>query len=297
MANMTAKIIADSISESGKRITTMHLRYPRFIHAELMTHRVLSRNARSSRAVPVKKMLEEISRDPVIPSYWGKNQSGMQASEENNEMIFIDYGHGSCDFTREGAWLYASEQAVRVATEFMKAGYHKQVVNRLLEPFMYIDTLVTATDWENFMFLRDHKDAEPHIRDLAIVMKEAMKDSTPNLLRENEWHMPYITEEDKKLHATNVLLKISVARSARISYAAFDDDGSVEKELERYKLLVESVPLHASPAEHQAKPDRWDEHKTRTVNQRKGWQKSELHGNLTGWIQYRKMLDNEFVKG
>lgn len=293
MTTISAKIIADSISPDGIRITTFHLRYPRFIHAELMTHRVFSRNARSSRAVPVGKMIEEIQNDPVIPIHWGKNQAGMQAHEEQNmdvELLDEEFGQGPF-LSREDAWLWARDQAVIAAKSFHAAGYHKQIVNRLLEPFMHIDTLVTATEWSNWYALRDHKDAEPHIKKLAQVMKEARDASIPYLRTPGSWHLPYVEMDEVDDYGLEVAQKLSVARSARISYAPFDGNASIEKELERYELLVGSYPMHASPAEHQATPDR--RRSAGISDWTQGWWKEELHGNFVGWIQYRKTLQGE----
>jgi thymidylate synthase ThyX len=316
MTEISAKIIKDSISPDGVRITTIHMRYPRFIHAELMTHRVFSRNARSSRAVPIEKMLKECMEDPVVPLYWGKNQKGMQASEECNEPVALKtevlalqqytvgeeplkfktrYGEVEAgptyysykkEYTREEAWLLARNSAVEHAHAFMEAGYHKQVVNRLIEPFIHIDTLVTSTYWKNFLYLRDHKDAEPHIRDLAIAVQKAMDESQPEKLNYHEWHLPYVTQEDHDqykdyAYAGNVLVKVSAARCARISYTPFEGIGNHASEIERYNKLV-GDPMHASPMEHQAL----------AFNPSMGYSK-EYCGNFYGWIQYRKTLKNE----
>lgn len=317
---MFAKIVLDSVSPDGIRLTTMHLRYPRMIHSELMTHRVLSRNARSSRAVPVRTMLDEVRNDPFVPWHWGKNQKGMQAGEECNAFITLpdvaNFDHGldwtTNDHSREDAWLLARDHAVTSAEAFMEAGYHKQIANRLLEPFVWIDTLVSSTDWANFFALRDHPDAEPHLQDLARMMKQAMEASTPGALKPNQWHLPYVTENDRDyacfdmglgantLEYWDVLIKLSVARCARISYKPFDGDASIEREFQRYEQLVGSAPIHASPAEHQARPDR---HSNREVTMAKfggwepnDWMKRELHGNFRGWIQFRKTLPNEAAK-
>lgn len=300
MTTISAKIIADSVSPEGIRLTTMHLRYPRFIHAEVMTHRVFSRNARSSRAVPAATMIQEVIDDPVIPIHWGKAQKGMQAYEENETPVCI---HGNT-ITREAAWLHARDRAVEIAQAFADAGYHKQVVNRLLEPFMHIDTLVTATQWSNFLALRDHHAAEPHIQVLARAVGDAMAASEPEFLQPGQWHLPYLSDEEMtsiwldefgggqapgmEEEALDFCRKISVARCARISYTPFDGNGSYEAELKRYDLLVGEQPIHASPAEHQATPDTmmrafWNAR----------WHHPELHGNFEGWIQYRKTLAGE----
>lgn len=298
---MFVKVIADSVTEYGQRIVTFHARYPRIIHGEVMTHRVFSRNARSSRAVPVKTILQEIIDKPFIPWHWGKNQKGMQATEECNEFVKISlpFMHDNYDYselvyndinhTRESAWLWARDQAVTAAKGFMDAGYHKQVINRLLEPYSWIDTLITTTDLANFYHLRDHGDAEPHFHDLAKLVRQAVAASVPVKILEGQWHIPFISPDEINLDI-EIKLKLSVARCARISYKPFDGDGSHERELERYDLLVGSEPLHASPAEHQAMADYIDE-----------WGRFEncdKAGNLgRGFMQYRKTLKNECVYG
>lgn len=167
-----------------KVLSTLLLRYPRWIHAEFMTHRVFSRNAASSRAIPIKKLIQDVMENPAIPLFWGKNQKGMQANEECHALVefgeeWVDTGIGLLPDTkrlaREEAWLLARNQAVNAAEAFMNAGYHKQIVNRLLEPFAHITVLVSATEWENFLELRDHKDAEPHIRMLAQEIRKCLE--------------------------------------------------------------------------------------------------------------------------
>lgn len=296
---------------SAPPIYTIRMRYPRIIHAELMTHRVFSRNARSSRAVPVSRMIEEVRHSPFVPWHWGKNQKGMQAAKECNELIPIE---GLDDLTREEAWHWMSQYSADTAEAFSQAGYHKQICNRLLEPFMWIDTLVTSTDWENFLWLRDHADAEPHLIDLARMVKQAIATSEIQDLQPGEWHLPYITQEDWEgvlglisvepgARATTfqvhpLLKKISAARCARISYAPFDGDASYERELDRYDSLLSSDRIHASPLEHQATPDRqgyWAD-SANFISERDGdWDRPELHGNFRGWIQYRKTVPGEAV--
>lgn len=335
MTTISAKVIADSISAIGVRLTTIQLRYPRFIHAENKTHRMhvehgsyieeygvptglmydpnISRNGRSSRAVPVPRMIQEVMDDPVVPIRWGKAQPGMQAYEEHDALVPVPWIDFEPEITTRGvrrtivrhpmppeqAWLNARDKAVEVARAFHEAGYHKQVINRLLEPFMHIDTLVTATNWSNWFALRDHHAAEPHIEKLAQEMRSAIGAAKPKYLQHGEWHLPYADRpEDHEAVAgfadpLQTRIKLSVARCARISYAPFDGDASIEKELERYDLLVGSQPLHASPAEHQATPDL-----AIPVNAKREviYQKPHLSGNLKGWIQYRKTLPGECVR-
>ena len=303
MSDPFFKINTFSVSPQGIPLVTAEARYWRGIHAEVKTHRSFSTNSRSSRAVPVSKMMEEIAEDPFVPKHWGKNQKGMQATEECVEKVWafdrlsIDFLHREMD--REEAWRNARSWALECAAGFHNAGYHKQIVNRLLEPFMMIDTLITSTNWANFFALRDHKDAEPHLRDLAQMAKEEFRawKGKAKLLQPGEWHLPYITEDD--LRQIPMFLKqsfddmefarrVSAARCARISYAPFDGNASYEAELARYDQLVTNWPVHASPVEHQATPDRY-------ASQYEGgvWEYPGQHRNFRGWRQYRAMIPME----
>jgi thymidylate synthase ThyX len=274
MTIITAKVIEDSVAESnGVRLTTLQLQYPRFIHAEFMTHRVFSRNASSSRAIPVAKVIEQVRTDPAMPIHWGKNQPGMQANEELQ-------GDERAQAIRQ--WKLAAERAADCANIMNTLGVHKQVANRLLEPFQYMHVIVTATEWLNFFDLRAHPDAQPEIHALALVMRHAFEQSKPNTLREDDWHLPYVTRQERLENFGNVelLLKISAARCARVSYLTHDGQTpSIEKDIALYDRLVGSVPLHASPIEHQATPmgkdgqDLWS-------------------GNFRGWTQYRKIVES-----
>lgn len=292
----TATVIADSISPQNIRLTTFQLRYWRPIHSELMTHRVFSRNAGSSRARPSARIIEQVRNTPWGPIHWGLNKPGMQATEE---------AWGTLLEKAKLQWHAAACSAADHAESFEKKGLHKQIVNRLLEPFTYIDVVVTATDYANWFALRDHPDAQPEIQDLARRMKQAMDESTPELIEPGAWHLPYITEDDwyaaqrycqvgritrdmpRYGEKLDVVLKISTARCARVSYKAFDGNvASIEDDLRLYDRLLSSQPLHASPAEHQATPD--------TINNCM-WDYPHHHGNFRGWIQYRKTIPNEFV--
>lgn len=283
-------ILAESIAASicnGKRIDTLRLRYPKFIHGEFMTHRMFSRNASSSRAIPVERMIEDIKRDTAMPVHWGKNQTGMQARKEHNAPVEMRYENGQVDFTgRIDAWNAARDQAIEYALFFHRAGYHKQIVNRLLEPFMHINVVVTATEWDNFFELRDHEDAQPEIRVLAQAIKRAMASRTPVELQFGEWHLPFFDggfiRRDgfaSPAYEQRVALAqfISVARCARVSYLTHDGKPSTLGEDEiLFKKLAGSRPLHASPLEHQATPDpsHWYKHQ---------W------ANFRGWRQFRSI--------
>lgn len=290
-----AIIVADSITKQGKRITTMQLRYPRFIHSELMTHRVLSRNASSSRAIPVQKMIDQVRNEPATPVYWGKNQSGMQAAEElqGKELELAKWD-----------WELAATAAAQVAESMQKKGIHKQVANRILEPFQFISVVVTATEWDNFFELRAHPDAQPEFQFLALMMKAAMGESTPHVLREDEWHVPYVqtkfsVKDGLTYHWNGVrigldeALKCSAAACARASYNKHDGTtASVVENIDLHDKLVGSDPKHASPVEHQATPDTisWFASLRKFIGLSQ-FHNRHLHGNFVGWVQYRKLIE------
>lgn len=281
-------IIADSISPSDIRLTTFELEYPRFIHSELMTHRMFSRNAASSRAIPVKTMIQLINSNPAKPIHWGQNQSGMVANEELKEPYLSEV---------KSLWDKARENTCNIAIEMSERGAHKQIVNRILEPFQIIKTVLTATEFSNFFYLRTHKDAQPEIRKLASLMLEAYLNSSPVLLDSKKWHTPYYGKgywsEDQE-NTLEEALAISASCCAQVSYRKLDD--SLDKAKDIFKRLVETKPVHASPFEHQAtpmdeshfscKPEQWSEKGiTHMTSDKNLWS-----GNLRGWIQYRQLI-------
>lgn len=288
-----AEVICDSVSEQSKRLTTFKLRYPKFIHGEFMTHRAVSRNASSSRAIPTSKLIEEVRSDALRagPVFWGKNQKGMQAAEE------LEIGPKKL---AKEVWQAAAWYASNYANELVSLGVHKQIVNRLLEPFSHINVVATATEWDNFFGLRLHKDAQPEMRALAIAMWEARKASTPQFLKPGQWHLPFVPDQvgncGQSFLETTVLdeaIKISVARCARVSYESFETGRRSEiwEDLKLYDRLLGAQPLHASPAEHQATPDI----KNTTYHEVDPYRNMHEHGNFVGWRQFRKMLPNEAV--
>lgn len=270
-----AEIIKDSVSTAGARITTFVLTYPRFIHAEFMTHRMLSRNASSSRAIPVSKFMEAIRNNPAMPISFSKNCKGMQAQEEiesQDEAVKV--------------WLEARDAMMEFVQRLSDLGVHKQHANRLLEPFQHITVVATATDWANFFALRCHPDAQPEFQELAKCMWNKYSQSNPQILQTGEWHLPFVTEEDEKRIAPHLWtlenqIKTSVAKCARVSYNTHDGTNlTLEKDVELYERLVGGAPIHASPTEHQAQ----------ALNDPK-----RRSGNLKGWLQYRKTLCNENI--
>lgn len=267
------KIVKDSISEKGVRLTTFQLKYWRAIHAELMTHRVFSRNASSSRAIPVSKMLKQVWNEPAGPIHWGDNQPGMQA---DNSLIGVRLK------AAKFLWRLAAKLACCVAWGMIKVNLHKQVANRLLEPFGYISVVVTATEFDNFFHLRAHPDAQPEIQELAEEMLNRYNSYKPTLLKEGQWHLPYISEDEFNIYTIEDLQKMSAARCARVSYLTHDNmRPSYAKDIELHDRLVASVPAHMSPTEHQATP----------AND------SGFHKNFRGWKQYREVVEQRHKNG
>lgn len=292
---ISAKVVADSETVADGelvRLATIEARYPRFIHAEVMTHRMFSRNASSSRAIPVKRAIRMIREDPAMPIHWGANQPGMQADQELGSIAKA---------VMRFLWLAGMWIMTTIALLADRLGAHKQIVNRLCEPWAHITVVISATEWANFFMLRRHRDAQPEIRALADAIYLAMKDSDPSYLVEGEWHLPYIDENydlrearvyaaqignrdsnGSRVEAIEILKMMSAARCARVSYLTHDGKNpTVEQDVALYKRLAGSSPIHASPLEHQATPTG----------------STAFVANFRGWKQFRKEHGNENVPG
>lgn len=239
-----ATIIADSIPPSGVRLTTIEVTLHRFVLAELNTHRVFSRNSASSRAIPVRKQIARVVDDPAIPVEFGANQRGMQAGEP---LTGEDHDRALT------AWLEARDHAVEAVTRLQELGVHKQVTNRLLEPFMWHTVIVTATEWDGFWEQRCSPLAQPEIRVAAEAMKAAYDASEPAQVGMGEWHTPYLRDEDGDLDDESAR-QVSAARCARVSYLTHDGRRDISKDIELYERLVTARPPHWSPLEHVATP-------------------------------------------
>lgn len=316
-----AKIIADSLGPFGNRIITYVLTFPRIVLAEFNTHRALSRNSASSRAIPLAKMLKMVRENPFIPIRWMKEHTGMQGNEyfEDEETIHF----------LEEEWLIARDYAAQQA-EILgdwededphmnggNGGYKKvpalskQICNRLLEPFMWHTCICTATEWENFFALRAHPDAEIHIQELAHKMLEVANASVPKKLKAGEWHIPFgdnidisrIFKTEKYENGTILQwkpmpvfedwadefylkekIKIATARCARVSYLNFEGKDDYEDDIRLYNRLLKAG--HMSPFEHCAYAMNTDEYQLLD-----GWK-----GNFTGFYQLRKTIENENKK-
>lgn len=298
---ITARILADSVAPNGQRMTTMEIEYPRFILAELNTHRMLSKNSASSRAIPVKAMHQHMRENPAQPVHWGKNQPGMQASVEltTNDLADVKF-----------MWQRAQQDAMHWAQQMAeRVGLHKQVANRITEPWMIMKTVISGTEWANFWWLRAHADAQPEIHELAVKMWDAYNQNTPQLLQPGEWHLPYVKSHRLSsgeliyLDATDTPITTEQARvisascCAQVSYRKSDD--SYEKAHKIFKQLIESQPCHASPVEHQATPMQYT---STNAYEPECWEPGVTHlsangdlwsGNLRGWIQHRKLIPGE----
>lgn len=280
--SIDVRIIEDSVSPEDIRLATFQLRYPRIIHSELMTHRVFSRNASSSRAIPVQRQIKAIINDPAEPVEWGSNQKGMQAGDPLT---------GWRLWLTQLAWHGARHGATACARLAVFAGAHKQVANRILEPWSHISVVLTATDFANWFALRDHKDADPTIRALADRMRRIYNIEAPTLLQPGQWHLPYVHAVERHDLPLEDCLRMSAARCGRVSYLTHEGQKpSVQQDLDLFTRLMGGDPKHASPTEHQGTPDkRW--------KSRNRWAHEDEHGNFRGWRQHRKMIPGEAVQG
>lgn len=285
MNRIKAEIIADSINEYGNRLTTFVLTFPRIVLAEFNTHRMISRNSASSRAIPFKTMVEKVRDEPFIPIAWQKEHKGMQGSEYHDGPII----------TRqlEQEWLIARDYAVLMADLIHNKDVSKQVCNRLLEPFLYHTCICTGSEWENFFALRAHEAAEIHIQDLARKMLDVYNANEPKQLKAGDWHVPFgdkltiarLMEYCEKSgmkpgdrERDDLRIKIATARCARVSYLNFEGKDDYEADIKLHDNLLKSG--HFSPTEHCAM----------------AMGNSEWYGNFQGFKQYRKFLPNECRK-
>lgn len=265
------KVIADSVMGSV-RITSVQVKYPRFVLPQLNTHRVFSRSTASSRAVPTAKLIDMVRNNPVIPVHWGQNQAGMVAENEMEEARVA---------AAKMVWLEAADTAANIAQELAEIGVHKQVVNRVLEPFMWAETIITATEWDNFFNLRLADDAQPEIQALAKAIKKAMDESVPVL---RGCHLPYLRKDelsDNGFRTYEQKAKISAARCARVSYLNHNKQTpSVEEDLKLADRLIEAG--HMSPFDHQAMFNNVEAHRNE-------------NRNFRSWKPYRAILESKGV--
>lgn len=285
------KIVEDNLCvQTNSRLTTFAVTYPRFVHSELMTHRMFSRNSASSRAIPNTKLTRMIEEDPVLPVWFGKNQSGMQAPEEVDEEVIEK---------AKKIILTQRDNALAASRELTELGLHKQIANRYVEPWMWITVLVTSSEWDNFFGLRTDKSivqlpgdkdsilntrgfnpkfpAQPEIQVIARMMWEMYVSYIPKEVEVGYYHTPYITDEERYVLPLDERMKISVARCARVSY--LNHDGTQDPEADKKLYTRLSSAGHWSPFEHVAQAQNT----------------GDRFGNFFGWRQYRKMFMNENI--
>lgn len=265
---MKAKILKDSITKNGNRVTTFELEYPRYIHSQIMTHRVASKNCASSRAIPIQKNIDFIKENFEYPM-WTLSKSGMQGDTLNDK-----------DLTEKAnaLWYKAFEYMSSVVLELKDLGIHKQNANRLLEPFQTIKVVFTSSLLENFFKLRIHPHAQLEIQEIACKMRDCLNASTPTLLEDNMWHLPYIDYEVDwgNVEEVEKAKKISASCCAQVSYRKLDQ--TEEKALDIYDKLINGDILHGSAFEHVCRPLKDNE---------------EQLGNLIGFRQLRHDIENE----
>lgn len=334
--NIFVKVIADSKVRGADKKTkargiTFELTYPRIVHSEFMTHRVLSKNAMSSRAVPISAMIDLVRNSPAMPVRFGANQPGMQdKGGEHDGSVFCGLGKDENGEPVElfcsgrEAWEKAANEACDWADRFDKAGYHKQVANRLIEPFQFMRTIVTGTDWNNFLWLRVDGDADPTIYELAKTMVRAMEASTPETLHYGQWHTPYVEHFDtgipgkfgyyvlnedggRVVLTEEEALAISASCCAQVSYRRLNS--TKDKALDIYGRLLSGNKVHASPFEHQFTPlpyHLYDVPPSGVNSPQWSWPKGVTHvtrdmqyysGNLRGVVQHRQLLKNNVKAG
>lgn len=304
--NIKATVIADSVSVyNGKRITTFECEFPRSILPEVNTHKMIGKNCSSSRAIPIKALCEQIKINMFSPLYWGKNKSGMQAVEEINPQLKNSLSK---------LWKAMGEEAIKDALFLGEQGLHKQIANRVTEPYQMVKMVMTATEWDNFFNLRIHPSSQPEFCMLAYKMYVAMKASNPLKIKAGEWHLPYIdrryygTSDGKKLlyilNGEEITLeqaqRVSASCVAQTSYRKTDD--SMEKADKVFDMLINADVIHASPFESLATPI-MKEHNGKLGHPRinnllhpECWEDGVTHmtkqgvlcsGNLVGWKSYR----------
>lgn len=264
----SAKVLRHSINVCDNQLISFELTYPRPIHAEIMTHRIFSRNAASSRAIPIQRMISNIVNDPYIPHHWGANEKGMQAYSvippEKQALA-------------EAAIRTHLSRSVELVQYLDDLGLHKQIANRYLEPWMFITIILSTTSIKHFKALRVHPAAEPHFQKIAGMMCEAYEQSTPTLLKPGEWHLPLTGFEGDETISLANLIKLSTARCARVSYLTHEGKRDVNADFDLHDRLASQG--HWSPFEHAAQ----------------ACASPERHGNFLGFKQYRKFFPTEFL--
>ena len=288
---ISATMVLDSRGPNGARLSTIELEAPRFILAEINTHKMLSRGSASSRAVSVPRMMAKVSSEPAEPVFWGENQVGMSADHELT---------GSRLDEAKRIWSAMREMALQGVQRLHELGLHKQLANRPIEPWMRHRMITTATEWRPILALREHKAAQPEFRELARCVSDLLNDSTPQELDVLAPHVPYVTgydeaeviKEGERLGIPRLREMVSVARCARVSYLYHDGVQRIEDDIPRYKKLLEMG--HMGPMEHVAYALGEESWRKIATGAAQAWIEDRVPvGNFWGWLQYRKTLLDE----
>lgn len=350
MLHYACRVVADSAyMHNGVlyRLTTMVVKLPRIVLAELNTHRVFSRNSASSRAIPTRKQLRALVRAAFVPSSFGTAVGGMNAGPALEgelletaiavwgDALYSQMWYALCLTTSpdyvEREWeqwvleenddfgAFVMDVAARIEDKTNPIHNEqllwttKGLTNRLLEPFMMHEVIITSTEWENFFNLRTDENAQEEIRTAAVMMKEAYDSSVPEVLSEGEWHLPFIQPEEKEWAKQNpeLAVKAVTARCARVSYLTHDTG---KLDLNADYRLADSLGEngHRSPFEHAGEPFGAAEWSLREdgiaalVNSpyatqvpdyvlKQTTKSLEFAGNFRGWGQARRRLPSEDV--
>lgn len=304
------KILLDSVNPAGVRLTTWELTYPRFVHAELMTHRVFSRSSASSRAIPYKTMRDRIVNDPVMPVWWGKNQAGMQAEVPMSLAEIV---------VAEQTWVRGMKRAVETADELHTLGAHKQIVNRVTEPWMWITVIMSTTCHANWFEQRDHKAAQPELRHFAAYMHDLYWSMKPKFLPAGEWHMPLLDDREQLVSEgftsvkptfdygygdgglrflpvslsdfDNTLQAISAGRCARTSYLTHHGKRDPKEDVGLFQRMSGASPSHRAPLEHVAQSMASSPSAIATLDH--DFTGNAFFGNFQGFKQLRGFVPNE----
>jgi hypothetical protein len=288
-----ARVLLDSVNPRGDRVTTMEVTLWRANAVDLVTHRALSRNGASSRAIPITKFFEKVLDDPVVPRMQ-LNGPGMTPGPDLEGYTLEE---------AERLWLLARDEMAHIAHLLEQVGVHKSVVNRLLEPFSWMTYVVTATDWDNF-FAQRCSTTNPPQHELylaACAMRDALAASKPRELDYGEWHTPLIQPDEVDFYGDLgedmewARPRVSAARCARVSYLTHAGVRDVKKDLELYDRLVTADPPHWSPLEHVCTPDPalGADQLIHGPSDSRWVVGSARPANLRGWVQFRHVVESE----
>jgi thymidylate synthase ThyX len=289
----SVEVLADSISPDNVRLTTLLCIYPRFIHSEMLRHRMFSHSVASSRAIPTEKNIQQVRNDPFVPTTFNKRVKGMGVGDPLEV---------SDQEEARNVWVDIAAESAFAAERLNEIGIDKSRANRLLEPFLYVTDIITATEWDNFFALRDHPAAQPEFQELAAMMKRQITWHIPEKLNYGQWHLPLVSDvelehlcEARKTffarEAIENIKMISASRCARVSFDKHTEFETINNTLERAQRLIDSG--HLSPFEHVARPMEREDTGKVIGECSVAIAHLDFCGNFRGWVQMRKEIANE----